>query len=853
MSRRAPASSASSSPFNLHALAQPRSLLRFAPRLRSATTRATAVAALLASLTSACVQDESSPSRSAAAPAAGVATQALAATIPESVAVGTSVDLDDHAAEEPFALPPGQAMIDIVGIAIATSTDRVYTWFADGTVSQGYSKDLDLYAAPQPYTLPGTRTPQDVLGMGIGSDARTYTWYRDGMTSAGHSTNLGAYGAPIAFTVATGETFDDLIAIDIASDDRVYAWYRDGKRSIGTRTDLDAYSAAVAYALPPGQKIRHLVETAINSSDKTYSWFQDLEHGNAWPAVADAVDGVIVDRLRSLRAAGVTVAISKNGRIVLDRAYGYRDVDTQEARMPWHRSKLGSATKVLTALGVTLHAEQSPSFSLNSPVYGSNGVLSDLSYVQAMVAGINRHKSLVGFGISPTNRVYGWYENQTVSWGSSADLDATSGPAQPFTLPPGKTTNDILGMALDSAGAVTTWYLDGTYSVGTPLDLDSVSSGNDWSPASGASVTEVLGLAIRKSDNRVYAWYADGTYSSGSAAELGSVSARVAYTLPPGKTMFDLRDADFANTGVIYFHYGTSVSQGNASDLDSSSGLYNSSLASAPIVNDWLSWYGAIQVRHLLNHSAGLWGSGDEAGASRMYSIPADDLTYAQNNQFILSTRRLLWAPGAADDYSNHSLGLAGHVLSVASGMPFETFIRTKILNPLGLTEIVPNGLGDVDHDAMPHSTDSTGHLVRDVLAPSGSLNGLAAGGYSATAGDMVRLMLATDKLANHPDILASSSLTLMETPPFPTTVPNRALGWDYSNGKLAKGGDTGGGNAYIAKFPAGYTINGVDVGGMTIALCANGGASSSELGSLANAVVKAAAPVAVDSSYDLF
>ncbi|WP_437925230.1 hypothetical protein WMF37_40185 [Sorangium sp. So ce291] len=106
-----------------------------------------------------------------------------------------------------------------------------------------------------------------------------------------------------------------------------------------------------------------------------------------------------------------------------------------------------------------------------------------------------------------------------MSWGSSSDLDATSGPAQAFSMPAGKTTNDILGMAMSSAGDVYTWYLDGTYSIGTPTDLDSVSGSGgaplEWSPAGGISVTEVLGIAIRKSDDRVFAWYADGTYSSG--------------------------------------------------------------------------------------------------------------------------------------------------------------------------------------------------------------------------------------------------------------------------------------------------------------------------------------------------
>jgi hypothetical protein len=92
-----------------------------------------------------------------------------------------------------------------------------------------------------------------------------------------------------------------------------------------------------------------------------------------------------------------------------------------------------------------------------------------------------------------------------------------------------------------------------------------------------------------------------------------------------------------------------------------------------------------------------------------------------------------------------------------------------------------------------------------------------------------------------------------VETPPFPATVPTRALGWDYSNGKLGKGVDISGGNAYITKFPANFMLGGVNVGGMTIALCANGGVSSNELRTLANEIAKAAGPVPVDPLYDLF
>jgi CubicO group peptidase (beta-lactamase class C family) len=789
--------------------------------------------------------------------ATSVAQSALAQVIPESVTVGTSLDLDAYAGEEGFALPPGEAMNEIVGMAIAKSNDHVYTWFANGTVASGYSKDLDLYSSPSPFSLPGTRTADDLLGTGIATNGGVYAWYDDGTVSSGYSADLDFYTAPVAFTVAAGETLDDLVAIDFASDDRVYAWYRDGKRSVGSITDLDLHSPAIAFALPPGQKTSHVVETAIASDDRVYTWFQDLESGLSWPAIADAVDGIIVDRLRQYRGAGATVAISKNGRIVMERAYGYRDASTQESRMPWHRSKIGSVSKVITALGVIKHAEQSPSFNLTSKVYGSNGVLSDVSYVQAMVAGINRHKPLVGFAISPTDRVWAWYENQTVSSGNTGNLAANTAAA-PFTLPAGKTTNDILAIAMASDGDVYTWYKNGHLSIGTPTNLGSISPGagawQSFEPAANMGTSQVTAIAIRKSDNRVFAWYLDGTYSAGNSTDLDSVAARDPYSPAAGTTIYDLRDADFASTGVAYFHYGARVSAGTPADLDATSGTFNSTLASAPIVNDWLAWYGAMEIRHLLNHSSGLWGGGDQSAAAHMFGVDLEDLTYPQINQYVLATRRLLWAPAADEDYSNHGVGLAGHALATSSGMSVGTFIRTRLFAPLGLTQIVPNGTGDRAYDATPHSNEQdTQRLITQTLEAGVNDTGLASGGYSATAGDLVRLMLATDQLGNHPDILAPSSLNLMETPPFPATVSNRALGWDYSNGRLDKGGDIAGGNAHIVKFPAGYMLGGVNVGGMTIALAGNGGVSSSELRAIANLIAPAAAPIVVDASYDLY
>jgi hypothetical protein len=307
-----------------------------APRSRATPAALFAIAALGASCAEEAPREpDAAPDPALSAIGAAATTEGeLADVVPESVSVGTSLDLDAHVTEEPFALPPRRAMIEIVGISIENDTDHVVTWFADGTVSVGYSKDLDLYTAPTPYTLPAGRAPRDIVGIGIAANNRAYAWFRDGKISSGASiTNLTQL-EPGTWNAAPTETRDNVAGLDFAADGRVYAWYRDLKRSVGTLTALGAHEGAVSFDPAEGQKPTHIVETAIAGNDRVYTWYQDMERGEAWPAVANAVDELIVAKLRAKVGAGVTVAISKDGRLVMERAYGYRDVDSQEALMP---------------------------------------------------------------------------------------------------------------------------------------------------------------------------------------------------------------------------------------------------------------------------------------------------------------------------------------------------------------------------------------------------------------------------------------------------------------------------------------------------------------------------------------
>ena len=83
-------------------------------------------------------------------------------------------------APTPYTLPPGKAAADIVGIAIAKSTDYVYTWFGDSTVTFGRSWDLDALQGAYSYAPAAGKAPTDIVGMGIASNDHVFTWYRYG-------------------------------------------------------------------------------------------------------------------------------------------------------------------------------------------------------------------------------------------------------------------------------------------------------------------------------------------------------------------------------------------------------------------------------------------------------------------------------------------------------------------------------------------------------------------------------------------------------------------------------------------------------------------------------------------------
>ena len=82
--------------------------------------------------------------------------------------------------------------------------------------------------------------------------------------------------------------------------------------------------------------------------------------------------------------------------------------------------------------------------------------------------------------------------------------------------------------------------------------------------------------------------------------------------------------------------------------------------------------FDAITVEHALSHQAGF--DGDHLFVSRQ----ADSLD-------ALRGARQLFGPGTEFSYNNAMFSVAGEIVAAASGQPYETFVRERLLAPLGM------------------------------------------------------------------------------------------------------------------------------------------------------------------------
>ncbi|MEM6532755.1 MAG: serine hydrolase domain-containing protein [Myxococcota bacterium] len=760
-----------------------------------------------------------------------------------------------------MSVPSSSDLGDYVGLAISANTSRVYAWRADGTFSVGSSQNLEAHESPADYDLPDGYNPWDIAAIAIAPNRRVYTFWRDQTVSVGWSQDLAFYEDPTPFELPAGKTVDDIAGIACSkTSGHFYTFYFDGTGSEGWSEDLGHYRASFTYSIPTSKKYGHLFGVALNPSDLFYAWYRDVESGSAHSSIADAIDGRAMDFLRRYRLPGLGVSVSKNGRVVAEKGYGYRNLTDGDRMNSSSRCRIGSVSKVFTALSAMHLHQESSNFSVSDPVYGFGGALTSTLYGVAQGNGARRHQPVVASAMGTNGRVYTWGHNQQFVSGTSLDLDRYSGPA-PFTMPANTRPEDIRAIAINTSSGsdqVWTFYDDRTYSIGTPDDLEAL-----WPRAEGLTVRLPPGLSMQNVigadfaiNGNLYVWYDSGERSVGSGVDFDAFGAPIDFSAETFHSRYDIRSMAISKSSgrVVTFFSDDTRSVGWSRDLDkyraatyhgTPEGLYDSG-------KDWRDWYDGMQVDHLLSHSSGLPRSGDVESSTWMFNTDESQLSYAQLHRYMLSTRKLRNKPGYEENYSNHGLGLVGHIVSTRSGMSYRDYVETHIFDPIGVN-IIPSSIGQSTSDVYRHRYVA-GVPVAYVDDPTHEL-GLAAGGWMSTAGDLVRVMLSTDGLDNHPDVLEPSTLALMERRPHFRS--DYAHGWDrVKDGRLRHGGRLGGGTASIAKYPAGF-FTGSNVP-ITVAVCTNISISdrldgSTALRRVGRSIAEAVSQASVSGSYDLY
>lgn len=206
----------------------------------------------------------------------------------------------------------------------------------------------------------------------------------------------------------------------------------------------------------------------------------------------------------------------------------------------------------------------------------------------------------------------------------------------------------------------------------------------------------------------------------------------------------------------------------------------------------------AVTVRHLLNHTSGLWDYEALIPESRTTQLNDADVL-----ALVASKDALSFAPGTTYCYSNSGYVLLGIIVARASGMSFPDFLRTRIFAPLGMRASVAHveGRDTVPHRAYGYSPRAGSFVQTDRSVTSATLGD---GGIYTNVDDMARW----DQALSSGTLAPAAAMTEATTPPaLPGGAPTEyGFGWFIDSYRGVKRwrhtGETSGFRNAILRFP---------------------------------------------------
>lgn len=231
-----------------------------------------------------------------------------------------------------------------------------------------------------------------------------------------------------------------------------------------------------------------------------------------------------------------------------------------------------------------------------------------------------------------------------------------------------------------------------------------------------------------------------------------------------------------------------------------------------------------ITVQQLLEHSAG-WDRKTSCDGYPHFDPPffplhVSDVEHAPNpvgdSTLIRFTLRkgLNNDPGTKFSYSNIGYLVLGKIIEKVSGQTYENYVQSHIFLPLGISNIrlgknlqSEKFIGESDYfaNSTTRSCYGTGQKVPWQYGGFNLEAMNAHGGWVASAGDLTKLLLATDGFATQPDILSEASIKTMSTGG--ATNSGYAKGWCVNKkGNWWHTGSIDGSASYVCRTANGYT-----------------------------------------------
>ena len=227
-----------------------------------------------------------------------------------------------------------------------------------------------------------------------------------------------------------------------------------------------------------------------------------------------------------------------------------------------------------------------------------------------------------------------------------------------------------------------------------------------------------------------------------------------------------------------------------------------------------------ITVYHLLTHSAG-WDRYGGDPVFMPYTIRREmdielPINLETTIQYTLSKRRLDFTPGSRSSYSNFGYALLGKVIEKITGMNYEFYVTSRILNPLDIYDMhlgharlskrFPN---EVKYylNSRYKTTFSSFHYRKRVPRYYGGTNLQvlgAAGAWVASPAELLKFLVHIDGRPKKKDILTEQSIKQM----IHTRPGYKPIGWLSTtyNGSWKRSGTLAGTSALVKRCNNGFS-----------------------------------------------